>query len=173
MLFNLSNQLKLPTNMSTSSNNSTDQNRAFPDDPMDWIPSSPRSQRDELQPSPPIRPSKEPQTLPHAPGKRTEEEQESEAAEAGEDLTSDSYSDDEDSGEEEDDTRNSRKVSEFSWIDSGKANHAKEKLIKILDGQLPLPGTQWGLREILATLLHHRKDKRLRPKFRELRSFFL
>ncbi|MCJ1464122.1 hypothetical protein MMC07_002735, partial [Pseudocyphellaria aurata] len=77
-------------------------------------------------------------------------------------------SDEEDWKDEVEDMANE----ETSWIDGGKSSFAKEKLIEILNGDALVPKQRWSLRKILATLMHHRTDKRLWRPFGQLRGFF-
>lgn len=54
---------------------------------------------------------------------------------------------------------------------NAKSNHAKEKLIRILEGDILIPKQRWGFNKILATLTYHRKDKRLRTAYRQFCTF--
>ena len=58
-----------------------------------------------------------------------------------------------------------------SWIDIGNTSKAKEKLIRILAGDVTIPKQRWSLRRILATLVYHRKDPRLCSAFRQFSQF--
>lgn len=58
-----------------------------------------------------------------------------------------------------------------AWIRSGKSPRAKSKLIQILEGDALIPKQRWSFRKILATLVYHRKDEKLRSYFRQFRSF--
>lgn len=55
--------------------------------------------------------------------------------------------------------------------DSYTSGYAKEKLIRILSGQVVIPQQHWGLDKILMTLVYHRKDKRLQTPFRQFKKF--
>ena len=50
---------------------------------------------------------------------------------------------------------------QYSLIDISNTPKAKEKLIRILAGEVPIPKQRWSFRKILATLIYHWKDQRL------------
>ena len=58
-----------------------------------------------------------------------------------------------------------------NWLEVNKTNYAKEKLIRILRGEDLIPKQDWGVSRILATLIHHRDDKRLRASYRQFKTF--
>ena len=76
-----------------------------------------------------------------------------------------SFSEDEDDDHWENVADGSQKYTRPSWIDVGKTPKAKEKLIRILAGDVSIPKQRWSLRRILATLVYHCKDQRLRFAF--------
>lgn len=49
--------------------------------------------------------------------------------------------------------------------------HAKQKLVRILRGNICIPRQRWGLDKILKTLVIHRKDPQLRTAYRQFRTF--
>lgn len=50
-------------------------------------------------------------------------------------------------------------------------NYAREKLVRILNGDVVVPKQRWGIDRILATLTYHRKDQRLRSSYRQFKQF--
>lgn len=88
-------------------------------------------------------------------------------------ISEDSFSkEDSSTSEEEDDWKDDAERSQaFSWIDTDNTSHAKEKLIKILAEEVLIPKQRWILCKMLATLVYHRKDPRLRSAFRQFQSF--
>ena len=86
----------------------------------------------------------------------------SEGSLSGDSSEEESSSDEEGSWEVDPDSLPARRS---SWLDTGNTPYAKEKLVKILAGEVPIPKQRWSLRKILATLLYHRKDKRSRVEF--------
>lgn len=49
--------------------------------------------------------------------------------------------------------------------------HAKQKLVRILRGDIYIPRQRWELDKILKTLVIHRKDPQLRTAYRQFRTF--
>ena len=58
-----------------------------------------------------------------------------------------------------------------AWIDSCSLENAKMKLISILKGEAVIPKQRWGVDKILATLVQHREDPRLRTSYRQFKRF--
>ena len=56
-------------------------------------------------------------------------------------------------------------------IATSSTSYAREKLIRILNGDVLVPKQRWGIDKILATLTYHRKDKRLRLFYRQFKQF--
>ena len=54
---------------------------------------------------------------------------------------------------------------------SSSSSYAREKLVRILNGDIPVPKQRWGMHRILATLTEHRKDPRLRLAYRQFKHF--
>lgn len=51
------------------------------------------------------------------------------------------------------------------------SNYAKEKLVRILNGQLLILQQRWGIEKILKTLVHYRKDKYLQSTYCQFKKF--
>ena len=58
-----------------------------------------------------------------------------------------------------------------TWLNSTNTVYAKNKLIYILKGDDLIPKQRWGIDKILATLIEHRKDEKLRTPYRLFRLF--
>ena len=58
-----------------------------------------------------------------------------------------------------------------TWLNSTNTVYAKNKLIRILKGDDLIPKQRWGIDKILATLVEHRKDEKLRTPYRLFRLF--
>lgn len=77
----------------------------------------------------------------------------------GLDLDSLSNKDDNDDPDNwEDVTPGSKKETRSLWMDIGSSLYAKEKLVRILASDNPIPKQWWSLCRILATLIHYQKD---------------
>lgn len=58
-----------------------------------------------------------------------------------------------------------------SLVATSSTSYAREKLIRILNGDILIPKQRWGMDRILASLTYHRKDKRLRLFYRQFKLF--
>lgn len=56
-----------------------------------------------------------------------------------------------------------------AWIDDCNTEYAKLKLIRIPKGEVIISKKRWGIEEILATLVQHRKDPRLQASYRQFK----
>lgn len=93
----------------------------------------------------------------------------SEGSVSGDSSEEESSSDEEENNWEDD--SDSLPARKSSWLDTRNTSYAKEKLVKILAREVPIPKQRWSLCKILATLLYHRKDKRLCSAFRQFKAF--
>lgn len=57
------------------------------------------------------------------------------------------------------------------WLKSIYIIRSREKLVCVLRGDEALPRNLWGIDRILAILVHHREDKRLKTSYRQFRRF--
>ncbi len=98
------------------------------------------------------------------------------------DLDSDDESDDESDeksdDESDDESSASSKASEqnqgpvkVDMIATCRTIYAREKLVRILNGEVVVPKQRWGIDRILTTLTYHRKDKRLSSSYRKFKKF--
>lgn len=91
--------------------------------------------------------------------------------------TFDSDSDDSDSDDSDfnklaqNEDESSQYTHSYSAFRSCNSSYAREKLIKILKGEVVVPKQRWGIDRILATLSYQRKDPRLRSSYRRFKQF--
>ena len=78
---------------------------------------------------------------------------------------------DNDEAEDWEDEPGENEPTSEAWIRSGESPRAKNKLIRILEGNALIPKQRWSLCKILATLVYHQKDEKLCSYLQEFRSF--
>lgn len=57
------------------------------------------------------------------------------------------------------------------FIPACSTTYAREKLVRILNGEVVVPKQQWGIDRIFTTLTYHRKDKWLSSSYRKYKKF--
>ncbi|MCJ1468816.1 hypothetical protein MMC07_007446 [Pseudocyphellaria aurata] len=99
-----------------------------------------------------------------------EEEDEDEDEEEDEDEDEKEDEDKDKDKDEEEDKEYENKLEPASAYAPTNLARDREILIRILHGDKTIP-KRWNLRRILATLVHHRHDRRLRTPYRQFREF--
>lgn len=66
---------------------------------------------------------------------------------------------------------NAKKTACHAPKTSCSTNYAREKLVGILNGDIPVPKQRWCMSKILATLTYHQKDPRLHLPYRQFKHF--